>query len=169
MPFQKFTFYTCLFCMIPRIPFEAVQSVEIVIHLLNINPYTNYLLIESCKLIETVACRWHTLDKQRIIILYASFYFYSLSSDLQMDFVCAQKHYACMRVRLASTDKMPAQIFNSSEPITPANIRRLYANDTNHLAIFFQFASSEWRLYRGFALTYQPLGKRFYDFFFFFS
>lgn len=105
--------------MIPRIPFEAVQSVEIVIHLLNINPYTNYLLIESCKLIETVACRWHTLDKQRIIILYASFYFYSLSSDLQMDFVCAQKHYACMRVRLASTDKMPAQIFNSSEPITP--------------------------------------------------
>lgn len=50
------------------------------------------------------------------------------------------------------------QIFKSSEPITPKNVKRLYANNTNHLVMFFQFKNSEWQRYRGFALTYQQIG-----------
>lgn len=99
-----------------------------IIHLLDINPYANYLLINASKFKSNVQ---HHVEMSYTIHIQSS-------------------------IAASTTEKQAPLKF--SEHIEAPNVKRVIFTNVQKIDLLFNFKTSEWNRYHGFLLTIQPLG-----------
>lgn len=110
------------------------------IHLLDINPYANWLFVNSSKCsvrTHTDVCFWRILIGLAMVDLWIIF----------NNFIAA------------SISGPPVQL-NLTEHIEPPNVKKKIFSNSKEIFVHFWFMNSEWGRYRGFLMTIQPNGKR---------